>query len=78
MAVKVADASERVKVSCAVCPARRVPEAFDVMVTVGATMSMAMGAIEPARFWLPALSVKDPAATEMVPVVPLEGVKTAV
>ena len=75
VAVKVADASERVKVSCAVCPARRVPEAFDVMVTVGATPRLN----EVAALPLPAASLNELAAmfSSTLPVKPVVGANVA-
>ena len=73
-------ASERVKVSCVVWPVRRVEPALEAMETVGVTVSMVIGARDPARFWLPLMSVKAAAATEMLatPLKLAAGVKTAV
>ena len=76
----VLESSVSVKMIVAVCPELR-EVALDVIVTLGATASIAMvdGSRLPRRFWLPARSVNFPAATETVAnVLEGSGVKTAV
>ena len=77
-AMKFVLAAPSVKVMTAVWPMASVV-AFDVTVTVGATVLTAME-VAPEVFWLPAASVNDPAGTVTVaaPVKLAVGVKVAV
>ena len=80
LSTKFVEASLSVKVIVAV-PLLATVVTFDVMKTVGATVSTVMlSGVATAVLLLPAASVKTPAATEMfaVPVKPAVGVKIAV